>query len=41
MSEDSEDASKLMAVISVRDQGIGMTEEEAKNIFEPFYRGKS
>ena len=41
MSEDSEDASKLMAVISVRDQGIGMTEEEAKYIFEPFYRGKS
>lgn len=32
---------KLLAVISVRDQGIGMTEEESINIFDQFYKGKS
>ena len=32
---------KLLAVVSVRDQGIGMTEEESINIFDQFYKGKS
>ena len=32
--EKCEEENKLLAVISVRDQGIGMTEEETRNIFD-------
>ena len=39
--EKCEEENKLLAVISVRDQGIGMNEEETKNIFDQFYKGKS
>ena len=32
--EKCDEENRLRAVISVRDQGIGMTEEETRNIFD-------
>lgn len=39
--EASRDAEKGVAVLTVKDEGIGMTEEEAKKVFEKFFRVKS
>ena len=38
VKEDSLDDNALMLVVSVRDKGIGMTKNEAKNLFKPFFR---
>ena len=28
-----------MLIVSVEDQGLGMTSEELSNVFDPFFRG--